>query len=127
MTWYRDSVREEMDETALRSSFSEFATNQGWDASHLVAAQSIYNTIREHGPEAVMAPTPTAAEDAATITKANELLAKDSAAYFRDEELQELMVEALERQQAAPHAASVATTTPSSAGSRSATWPDTRR
>jgi hypothetical protein len=35
--WYRDGVRPGMDETALHSSFAEFATNKGWDASHLVA------------------------------------------------------------------------------------------
>jgi hypothetical protein len=47
-----------------------------------------------------MAPTPTPAEDEEIIAKANALLAKDAAAYFADQELQEATFEALERQAA---------------------------
>jgi hypothetical protein len=47
-----------------------------------------------------MEPTPSPEEDRATIARANELLAKDATAYFRDAQLQEDMLEALERQAA---------------------------
>jgi hypothetical protein len=87
-----------MDESAAFASFSDFATNKGWDASQLVAAQSVYTAIQTQGPDAVMAPTPTPDEDKATIAKANELLAKDATAYWADADLQEAMFEALERQ-----------------------------
>jgi hypothetical protein len=45
---------------------------------------------------------PTAEEDAALIAKADELLKTNAHAYFRDPELQELALEARERQQATP-------------------------
>jgi hypothetical protein len=102
LEWYRDHVRPDMDEIALSASFSEFTRNKGWSIEQQVAASSVRDAIRHHGPEAVMAPTPTADEDRATIAKANELLTKDSAAYFRDQELQEAMFEALERQAGPP-------------------------
>jgi hypothetical protein len=100
LAWYRDHVRPGMDQTALAASFSEFATSKGWSIEQQFAASSVHDAIRDHGVAAVMAPVPTPDEDAATIAKANELLAKDSTAYFRDEELQEAMFEALERQAA---------------------------
>jgi hypothetical protein len=102
LAWYRDNVRPGMDESELSASFSDFATNRGWDTAQLVAAQSVYGTIQQHGPDGVMEPTPSPEEDAATIAKANALLAKDAAAYFADQELQEKMFEALERQAAPP-------------------------
>jgi hypothetical protein len=100
LEWYRDSVQAGMDETALYSSFSEFAQNAGWDASHLVAAQGVYGAIRAQGPESVMSPTPTPEEDRATIERANQLMRTDAAAYWKDEALQEAALEALERQAA---------------------------
>jgi hypothetical protein len=100
LEWYRDSVRAGMDETALFSSFSEFAQNAGWDASHIVAAQGVYSAVQTQGPEAVMLPTPTPEEDRATIERANQLMRTDAAAYWKDEALQEAAFEALERQAA---------------------------
>jgi hypothetical protein len=69
--WYRDVVhgRPGLDESALYSSFFDFATNRGWDTAQIVAAQGIRDTIQTHGVEAVMVPAPTAAEDAATIER----------------------------------------------------------
>jgi hypothetical protein len=106
LTWYRDNVRAGMDATELSASFHDFATARAWPVENLIAAQGVHQAIQQSGPETVIA-TPTPEEDQATIAKANELLAKDSAAYFADEQLQELMIEALERQQAAPPATSV--------------------
>jgi hypothetical protein len=107
LAWYRDNVRPGKDATELSASFHEFATARAWPVEQLVAATSVYDAIQQGGPAAVTMP-PTPEEDQATITKANELLAKDSAAYFADEQLQELMLEALERQQAAPSSAAPA-------------------
>jgi hypothetical protein len=112
LEWYRDHVRPNMDESALSASFSEFTRNKGWSIEQQVAASSVRDAIRHHGPEAVMAPTPTAAEDQEIIAKANALLAKDAAAYFADQELQESMYEALERQ-AAPELSSAPPPAPS--------------
>jgi hypothetical protein len=53
-------------------------------------------------PFDVEACTPTAEEDAATIARAAELLRTNPNAYWRDGDLQEAQLEALERQQAAP-------------------------
>jgi hypothetical protein len=100
MEWYRDSIRAGMNEGALLGSFTEFTTNKGWPVEQQAAASLVYDAIRDHGAEAVMSPTPTPAEDQETIAKANALLAKDAAAYFADQELQEEMFEALERQAA---------------------------
>jgi hypothetical protein len=58
--------------------------------------------LRRDDAHEVREPALAPAAAQATIAKANELLAKDATAYFRDEELQELMFEALERQEAAP-------------------------
>jgi hypothetical protein len=63
---------------------------------------SVYGLIREQGPAAVMAPAPSADEDAATIAKADELLRTNADAYWRDHDLQEAAFEARERQVAAP-------------------------
>jgi hypothetical protein len=59
------------------------------------------STIAEQGPAAVLAPT-SAEEDAATIARADELLRTNADAYWRDHDLQDLALEARERQQAAP-------------------------
>jgi hypothetical protein len=99
LEFYRDHVRPGMDQATLAATFHDFAAAKGWSVEGIVAARGVHGAIEEHGPEAVIA-TPTAEEDQATITRANELLAKDSAAYFADEELQEAMFEALERQAA---------------------------
>ena len=100
MEWYRDSIRAGMNEGELLASFTEFTTNKGWPVEQQAAASLVYDAIRDHGAEAVMSPIPTLAEDQETIAKANALLAKDAAAYFADQELQEAMFEALERQAA---------------------------
>jgi hypothetical protein len=99
LTWYRDHVRPGMDETALHVSFSDFATNRGWAPEELVAATSVRAAIQERGPEAIIV-VPTAEEDAATISRANEAMRTDINGYFKDIELQEAMAEALERQEA---------------------------
>jgi hypothetical protein len=101
MEWYKDHVRPGMDETALMASFHNFSVAKGWDAEKIVAASSIYSRIRDEGPAAVLA-TPTAEDDAALVAKADELLRTNADAYFRDPELQELALEARERQLAAP-------------------------
>jgi hypothetical protein len=98
LTWYQ-GVRAGGDEATLFASFHDFATAKGWPVENLVAAQGVYQAIQQSGPEAVIA-TPTPEEDQATIAKANELLARDSAAYFAGE-LPDLLFEALERQEAA--------------------------
>jgi hypothetical protein len=61
----------------------------------------VYDQIRDAGPDAVLA-TPTAEEDVATIARAAELLRTNPDAYWRDGDLQEAQLEALERQEAAP-------------------------
>jgi hypothetical protein len=66
-----------------------------------VAATSVYDVIAEQVPAAVLAPT-SAEEDAATIARANELLRTDADVYWCDHDLQEAVLEARERQQAAP-------------------------
>jgi hypothetical protein len=104
LEWYKDHVRPGMDETKLAESFAEFAAGKGWAPEHLEAATAVYEAIRDGGPEATMAPTPSAEEDAALIARANELLRTDAKAYWKDEALQEAQFEALERQQAAPQA-----------------------
>jgi hypothetical protein len=102
LTWYRDHGQQlGGDATKLAESFSEFVLSKGWSAEHLVAATSVQAAIQERGPDAVIA-TPTPDEDRATIERATELLRKDADAYWRDTELQELQLEAIERQQAAP-------------------------
>jgi hypothetical protein len=49
-----------------------------------------------------MSPAPTSEEDTATIARADELLRTNSDAYWRDHDLHEAVLEARERQQAAP-------------------------
>jgi hypothetical protein len=100
--WYRDHGQHlGADPSKLAESFGEFASNKGWDAGHVAAATSVYDVIAEQGPAAVLA-TPSPDEDAATIARAAELLRTDPDAYWRDQGLQELALEARERQQAAP-------------------------
>jgi hypothetical protein len=102
LEWYRDAGQHlGADPARLAESFGEFATAKGWQPEHLDAAVSVYDQIRDAGPDAVLA-TPTAEEDAATIARAAELLRTDPDAYWRDHELQEAQLEALERQQATP-------------------------
>jgi hypothetical protein len=68
---------------------------------HVAAATSVYGLIAEQGPAAVLA-TPSPEKDATTIARANELLRTNPDTYCRDQGLQELALEARERQQAAP-------------------------
>jgi hypothetical protein len=104
LEWYRDhGQRLGADPIKLAESFQEFATGRGWDPGHVAAATSVYDAIAEKGAAAVLAPTG-AEEDAATIARADELLRTDPDAYWRDVGLQELALEARERQQAAPPA-----------------------
>jgi hypothetical protein len=106
LEWYRDhGQRLGADPIKLAESFQEFATRRGWDPGHVAAATSVYDAIAEKGPAAVLAPTPSAEEDAATIAKASDLLRTDAKAYWKDEGLQEAQFEALERQQATAPAA----------------------
>ena len=51
-----------------------------------------------------MSPAPTAKEDAGVIARADELLRTKPDDYWRDHELQEAVLEARERQEAAPPA-----------------------
>jgi hypothetical protein len=96
------------DPAKLTESFTEFTASKNWPAEHRAAAVSVYGTVRDHGPAAVIAPT-SAEHDAATIARAAELLRTDQAAYWRDHELQEANYEALQRRDsaAAPAGASV--------------------
>jgi hypothetical protein len=102
MEWYRDhGQRLGGDAAKVTESFAEFAAANRWPVEHLDAAVSVYGRVRDQGPTAVMAPAPAAAEDAATIARAAELLRTDPTAYWRDVELQEAQYEALERQESA--------------------------
>jgi hypothetical protein len=78
--------------------------SKAWPEAQRDAAVSVYGAVRDQGPAAVLAPAPTAEEDAATLARATELLRKDPDAYWRDTELQEAQLEALERQETAPPA-----------------------
>jgi hypothetical protein len=107
LRWYADTGQHlGGDATRLAQSFGEFAQGAGWNATHIVAAQSVYNTIQEQGP-AALTDAPTPERDKETIEFANELLRTKPDEYWSDTELQELQLEALERQQVAPAAASV--------------------
>jgi hypothetical protein len=99
MEWYRDRGQHlGGDPAKLAESFGEFAASKGWQAEQQDAAVSVYGLIRDQGPAAVMAPAPSADEDAATIAKADELLRSNADAYWRDHDLQEAAFEARERQ-----------------------------
>jgi hypothetical protein len=101
MEWYRDrGQRMGPDPAKLTESFTEFAASKNWPAEHRDAAVSVYGTVRDHGPAAVIAPT-SPEQDAATIARATELLRIDQAAYWRDVELRDANYEALERQERA--------------------------
>jgi hypothetical protein len=102
LEWFRDSVRPGMDEAKLTESFNEFAASKGWPAEQLTAAVAVYGAVRDQGPAAVLAPAPSPEEDVATIGRADELLRTNADAYWRDHDLHEAVLEARERQQAAP-------------------------
>jgi hypothetical protein len=104
LEWFRDSVRPGMDQAQLAVSFNEFAASKGWPAEHLTAAVAVYGAVRDQGPAAVMSPAPTSEEDVAMIARADELLRSNPEGYWRDHELQEAVLEARERQEAAPAA-----------------------
>jgi hypothetical protein len=101
MEWYRDRGQHR-DIAKLTESFGEFAVSKGWAAEHLSTAVGIYGQIAEGGPNAALAPAPSADEGAATIARADELLRTNPDGYWRDHELQEAVLEARERQEAAP-------------------------
>jgi hypothetical protein len=102
MEWYKDHARPGLGEAKLMESFNEFAAGKGWVTEQLDAALSVYGRIRDQGPAAVMASAPSAEEDATTIAKADEMLRTNADAYWRDHDLQEAVLEARERQEAAP-------------------------
>jgi hypothetical protein len=93
------------DEAKLAESFAEFTAKRAWPDAQRDAAVGVYGQVRDQGPAAVMAPLPSAEDDAATIARANELLRTDPAKYWADAELQEAAYEALERQTGAAAAA----------------------
>jgi hypothetical protein len=107
LSWYRDSVHPGADATALSANFHDFATSKGWNATHIVAAQGVYNTIQEQGP-AALTDAPTPGRDKETIEYATKLLQTEPDRYWADAELQELQLEAIERQQGAPQAPAAA-------------------
>jgi hypothetical protein len=99
MEWYRDHGQNlGGDPTKLTDSFTEFAAAKAWPDAQRDAAVSVYGSIRDQGPTALIAPAPSAEDDAATIARAGDLLRADPSAYWRDLELQEAQYEALERQ-----------------------------
>jgi hypothetical protein len=102
LEWFRDCVRPGMDQAKLAESFNEFAASKGWPAEQLTAAVAVYGAVRDQGPAAVMSPAPTSEEDVATVARADELLRSNPEGYWRDHELQEAVLEARERQRAAP-------------------------
>jgi hypothetical protein len=84
MEWYRDRGQHMgPDPAKLTESFTEFTASKHWAPEHRAAALSVYGTVRDHGPAAVIAPT-SPEQDAATIARAAELLRTDQAAYWRD-------------------------------------------
>jgi hypothetical protein len=93
------------DATRLAQSFGEFAQSAGWNATHIVAAQGVYNSIRGQGP-ATLTDAPSPERDQETIEYATKLLQTEPDRYWSDAELQELQLEAIERQQSAPQAPS---------------------
>ncbi len=103
MEWYRDHVLPGVGGANLGETFNDFARLKGWTPEQLTAAVGVYSQIRDQGPAAVLA-TPSPEDDAALIAKVDELLKTNADAYFRDQELQELALEARERQLAAPPA-----------------------
>src|SRR5882757_7058173 len=103
LEWYRDNVRPGADGANLGESFNDFVRARGWTPEQLNAAVGVYSQIQNEGPAAVLA-TPSPEDDAALIARADELLKTNADAYFRDQELQELALEARERQLAAPPA-----------------------
>jgi hypothetical protein len=106
MEWYKERGQHLGGDVAkLTESFGEFAVEKGWASQHLEAAVSVYGQISEQGPAAMLAPAPSPEEDAATVARADELLRTNPDAYWRDVELQESVLEARERQEAAPAAA----------------------
>jgi hypothetical protein len=108
LDWYRDKGQHLGGDVAkLTESFGEFAVEKGWASQHLEAVVSVYGQIAEQGPAAMLAPAPSPEEDAAAIARADELLRTKPDEYWRDHELQEAVLEARERQEAAPAAAPV--------------------
>jgi hypothetical protein len=103
LEWYRDNVRSGADGANLGESFNDFARSKGWTPEQFNAAVGVYSQIQHEGPAAVLA-TPSAEDDAGLIAKADELLPTNPSPYWADEGLQELALEARERQQAAPQA-----------------------
>jgi hypothetical protein len=93
------------DATRIAQDFASFAISNGWSAESQVAASSVYEGIRQNGPSGVTE-MPTPEQDNLTIERANELMRSNPDEYWRNTELRELALEALERQ-AAPQATSV--------------------
>jgi hypothetical protein len=106
LDWYKERGQHLGGDVAkLTESFGEFAVEKGWASQHLEAAVSVYGQIAEQGPTAMLTPAPSPEGDAAAIARADELLRTEPDEYWRDHELQEAVLEARERQEAAPAAA----------------------
>jgi hypothetical protein len=102
MEWYRDrGSKLGSDAQKLAADFTDFARGQRWTASDVAAAVDLHAQIAAEGPEAVLDPT-SPEGDRDTIARAEALMRSDQAAYWRDEHLQEMMHDAIERQQATP-------------------------
>jgi hypothetical protein len=71
MEWYRDCGQHMgPDPAKLTESFMEFAASKHWPPEHRDAAKSVYGTVRDYGPAALIAPT-SPEQDAATIARPN--------------------------------------------------------
>jgi hypothetical protein len=101
LAWYRDHARPEAGEAQLAESFAAFAAERGWPQAQHDGALGLYRAIRDDGPAAVAA-TPRPEEDRAMLARADELLRRDPAHYWRDGALQDAAFEARERLGATP-------------------------
>ncbi len=97
LAWYRDHAKPGTDETRLVEAFGEFAAQKGWTPEHRDGAVGIYQSIRDGGPESVMAEAALPHQDRAVVGRAEDLLRRDPAQYWRDAELQEAAFEARQR------------------------------
>jgi hypothetical protein len=102
LAWYRDHARavsqrqSPAGEAQLTEAFAQFAADHGWPVEQRDGALDLYRAIRDSGPDAVVE-TPPPGADEATLARADELLRKDPARYWRDAELQDAVFDARER------------------------------
>jgi hypothetical protein len=100
LAWYRDHTRPDIDETALRETFAEFAAQRQWSPHLVEGALAVYETIRDDGADAVAEPPPSPDADRTTVSRGDEALRRDPASYWRDAALQDAVFEARERLEA---------------------------